>query len=525
MALRDRVQLLPPVHNRYGILWSNKALTTHDFETSFCLTGKPTTKTGANDRRDGVLAFWISPENFTASFSEQNIVAASKDWDVGLKQAGLSFIANKPKFTGLAVIFLGSLPGGPEPKQAIAAVWNDGSKTIDLNTVADQANTHKLHDWLQSPTMVKVHVTKDGEIVGSVMTLDISRHFAGTIWGWSTDGVSVAVNLQFDVDFTLRSATPDAKESMAALGNWSAEPGSRVRISFGVQSYTLRLEGAHMAVMEEEEPWMTGGPPVLYYGGQIDKAKPQDGWTEVFRLPSGTFPATAKESFVGFSGWSGSQNGFEADLNWLETTNYDRESFGEEDLDALGDSSGQWLQVIEQERQMIDQAGQGEAIDRLKSLLANFTAQYNDMGERLREKLVGMETRMEVLGADISTYHGMAQAWKKEALAFDPATVRDHIVGIRSAIATSNQVHDTKLGAVHEAARTLKARKEQDSRAGAGGKAKVQSVAQQAASVEEMAARGSMQTNGLLAVIVIAFACLGLLFLNRMRYYEKKHYI
>mmetsp|Transcript_88299 Transcript_88299/g.250247 ORF Transcript_88299/g.250247 Transcript_88299/m.250247 type:complete len:526 (+) Transcript_88299:1-1578(+) len=525
MALRDRVQLLPPVHNRYGILWSNKALTTHDFETSFCLTGKPTTKTGANDRRDGVLAFWISPENFTASFSEQNIVAASKDWDVGLKQAGLSFVANKPNFRGLAVIFLGSLYGGPAPRQAIAAVWNDGSKIIDLNTVTDQAYKHKFHDWLQSPTMVKVHVTKDGEIVGSVMTLDISRHFAGTIWGWSTDGVSVAVNLQFDVDFTLRSATPDAKESAAVLGNWSVESGSRIRISFGVQSYTLRLEGAHMAVMEEDEPWMSVGQPVLYYGGQIDKAKPQDGWTEVFRFPSGTFPATANESFVGFSGWTGSLNGFEADLNWLEMTNYDRESFGDEDLDAFGDSSSQWLQVLEQERQMIDQAGQSEAINRLKSLLTSFTAQYNDMGEKLREKFVGMETRMEVLGTDMSTYLSMAQAWKLESQSFDPASIKDHIVGIRSAIATSNQVHDTKLGVVHAAAKTLKAKKEQDSRAGESGRAKVQSVAQQAASVEKLAAQGSKQTNGLLVVIVIAVAGMGLLFLNRMRYYEKKHYI
>merc|ERR1711902_24690 len=107
-------------------------------------------------------------------------------------------------------------------------------------------------------------------------------------------------------------------------------------------------------------------------------------------------------------------------------------------------------------------------------------AQYNDMGEKLREKFVNMEARMDALGADIATYLSMAQAYKMESQEFDPESLKNHIVGIRSALANSNKEHDQKLGAVHEAAKTLKATKDQESKAGESGRVKVQSVAIQA---------------------------------------------
>lgn len=265
--------------------------------------------------------------------------------------------------------------------------------------------------------------------------------------------------------------------------------------------------------------------PVLYYGGQVSKAAAEDGWGEIFRFPSGTFPVDAKESFVGFSGWTGSTNVFEADLNWVEMTNFDMETIGEAEQDTFGDASLQWLQVIEKERQMIDQAGQSEAINRLRNMLVTFTTNYNTGGEKLREDFLHMETRLDALGADIATFLAAAQAYKLESQDFDAVGVKNHIVGIRSALSNSNKEHDQKLDVVHEAAKTLKATKDQETKAGQSGRVKVQSVAIQATAMEKLAARGSTQTNGFLLVIVIAMAGLGLLFLNRMRYYEKKHYI
>jgi len=50
-------------------------------------------------------------------------------------------------------------------------------------------------------------------------------------------------------------------------------------------------------------------------------------------------------------------------------------------------------------------------------------------------------------------------------------------------------------------------------------------VQEQSKALETFAARGSTQANSLLLIMVVAVAGLGLLFLNRMRYYEKKHYI
>merc|ERR1719491_2629854 len=104
---------MPPVANRHGIFWNKKAIGTRDFDIAFTLSGRQDeagkTNLPESDSalQDGMLAFWLGPVDYSATFDEQAIVTTSKDWAEGMKAAGLTFICNRPNFTGLAVVFGG----------------------------------------------------------------------------------------------------------------------------------------------------------------------------------------------------------------------------------------------------------------------------------------------------------------------------------------------------------------------------------------------------------------------------------
>eukprot|EP00439_Symbiodinium_sp_Y106_P046873 s5495_g6.t1 len=53
----------------------------------------------------------------------------------------------------------------------------------------------------------------------------------------------------------------------------------------------------------------------------------------------------------------------------------------------------------------------------------------------------------------------------------------------------------------------------------------VQSVVDQSQTVKDYAAAGSSQNQLLFVLIVVCVSVLGAMFFNRMRYYEKKHFI
>lgn len=136
-----------------------------------------------------------------------------------------------------------------------------------------------------------------------------------------------------------------------------------------------------------------------------------------------------------------------------------------------------------------------------------------------------MEDRLDTFGADLSNYLAATQAFSFEASKFTSNSVKEHLAGIKSVLTKNRQAHDEKLEVVHKAAQDLKATKADKAMASEPSKRKVQVVAEKAQQVTDLAAEGSTQTNLLLFLIVAAVAGMGLLFLNRMRYYEKKHYI
>ncbi|CAE8737136.1 unnamed protein product, partial [Polarella glacialis] len=115
-------------------------------------------------------------------------------------------------------------------------------------------------------------------------------------------------------------------------------------------------------------------------------------------------------------------------------------------------------------------------------------------------------------------------AWDLDKETFDSKAIRHQLGGIKTLLSKGKELHDEKMLAVNRAAEDLK---EVQSNGGLSepGKQKVNAAAQKSKEVENLASAGSMQTNILLLLIVLSVAGLGILFLNRMRYYEKRHFI
>jgi len=251
---------------------------------------------------------------------------------------------------------------------------------------------------------------------------------------------------------------------------------------------------------------------------------------EVFRFSEKDSKDTASwvGTFLGFSGWSGSASALELDMNRLEMRNFDVKQIGEQMKDSqgldddLGDEEG-WKQVLESEKHYIDQKGQKEAVERLTKLLGDYVDRYRKMGEKVQSDLVWLDKRMQTLDNEVNTVIGSSKAVDPKTGGVDASALKDHIVGIRAAIMKDKGVHDEKLHKVSSAATKLK--EKGGDALGKDGRAKVASVAEQVASVEIAVNSGSTQTSSLMIVLVLAVIALGLLFLNRMRYYEKKHYI
>jgi len=255
-------------------------------------------------------------------------------------------------------------------------------------------------------------------------------------------------------------------------------------------------------------------------GHMIKKAdeSPSATWLELFSQPAGT--VVSEESYFGFSGWSGSKTYIQLDINAVETRNFDETKAGGEVLEVDED---QWKKVLAEEKKYLSQASQMQAVQKLTTLLSDHIERYTSIGEKVKADVAKMETRLEALGEDFGKLVSETEAFDFKTGAFNTDTVKEHIKGLSKIFSADKETHDSKFQQVHEVAKDLKAKG--GSVMGEASKLKVSSAAQQAKTLEESATRGSNQSGVLLLCLVVVVAGLGILFLNRMRYYEKKHYI
>eukprot|EP00929_Paragymnodinium_shiwhaense_P114453 TRINITY_DN82851_c0_g1_i1.p1 TRINITY_DN82851_c0_g1~~TRINITY_DN82851_c0_g1_i1.p1 ORF type:complete len:477 (-),score=156.53 TRINITY_DN82851_c0_g1_i1:124-1554(-) len=415
MALRDRVQLMPPVPDRHGLFWSRKAVQTQDFEILVRFVAMSSTS-------DGFAAFWLGADDFASQYNEQTIVTASKNWTQGLATAGLDFTGNSPHFKGTALFLLGSEATGKAREHAVT-VRSDGSEKLSFEHVQKglaKQSEGKDVNWLNSEMVLKIRVHKDGSVVGSM-----------------------------------------AKKA--------------------------------------EEP----------------------NFLQLFSLPAGTH--TSDKSYFGFSGWSGSKNYIQFDINCVETRNFDPTKSGEDLSENLASDAEEWRKTLEEEKRYISKVSQMEAVQRLTKLLSDHVDKYNEAGKNIQEEVAKMEKRLDLLGQDFGKLFAETEAFDFKTNTFNADAVKDHLNGVKSILSQAKDVHESKFSQVHEKAKDLKTK---------GGvmhseekRQKVNSASDQAKLLEEYAEKGSTQTTGLLASMIVSVGVLLCLFLKRMRYYEKKHYI
>jgi len=424
MALRDRIQLMPPVADRHGVFWSEKAVQTGDYEVSFDFSVKGPRRT----LKDGVFAFWISPDNFTADYDEAKIVE-ERNWTRGLEIANLVFCGNKPTFKGLALVFSG-LDQRKTYRPSVTGIWNgdigkeralyrdfpiDGAASSDIQT--------KFVDYRRSlkPIKVKVRV-RAGSLVGSMMVY------------------------------------------------------------------------------------------------------PGNDWIEVFRMPVTVKPG----SYFGFTGLTGSASTDEADevtITKVSTENFDETMIGEveekEDAMLMGEDMDEWMKTLSTEKMLIDQKDQKYAVDKLTKMLKQHVDRYSASGKKAKEDLAILEGRLMILDRNFNELVVKVQASGADGQKMDASTLKAHVMTISERLRNDRSAHDAKLSEVEKAAKVLKYTKPDG--LGASGRRKFEEATIFAASVEGQLVKSSSTTTFFLVVLILVALGLGGLFLNRMRYYEKKH--
>lgn len=528
MAFSDRVLLFPNISDRHGLFWNKKAIKSRDYEVVLTLsTHKSAPRAGA----DSAVAFWLSLEDFPSSYSEKALIESkAPTWEEGLRKLGLELLGNKANFKGLLVAFLGE-GHCSSSSESVAVTFNSGDHAHSLSSLC-QPLTHTVTPtaWKSHFLQMRVRMMFDGGVVGEIRTLDLEHHLTSSIWVFAQSGSSTRVTGMFrlNVDGTLRWEAEKLKKPLS--GTWKLLPGHKVKLKMQ-QSETIifQLKGTKQMVrLLSKKKTGLGMELIAFRGSKEDAENPhtEEPWMHLFKLPSGTVPESAASAgtWMGVSGWSGKTGQMEVAVLGTDLTNFDMSSMGEDESGLLAsDEMKAWQEALEEEKRYTSQASQTEALLRLSKLLADHVERYDQLGNQLSAEVVRLDERLDNLGQDIATWVTISQAWDTDKLELDPSAVRGHITSIKSLLTHDRERHDTKLLVVHEAAKQLKAshgNSQNDAK-----RAKVQAVAKQAQAVEDSAASGAFQTFTMLLVLVGCVCILGLLFLNRMRYYEKKHYI
>lgn len=511
MALRDRLQLLPNVADRYGIMFSNQSIQTNDFEFTIVLSATDNGD-GKGGPQDAFVGFWLANAPFTFNETEViNKIDGEKKWADGMAKYGLSPLCVHRSFRGVGVMFTDEVARGTSyrSRQIITAIRSDGLPN-DVKSYLNQAtpdNTKQV-DWMTPSTTLKVRVKPDGSVTGSAMTLDIDSLLNGNSWTVAWDGVTPS-----DQKVTF---SPHGKmvDSTGKQGTWSHQRGNRIKIDMPDLKCVLRFEASTRAIVEE--PYMDV-PAAILYDGPMRGGSEKD-WIKIFDLP----PSSLQQGnvFMGITGFSGFQSRVEVDIHRLTTMNFNIKVMGEAEGDGF--FSQEWAEILEQEKRYVNQASQTEALERLTKMLKEHMEKYKSTGEDQRKQLIHLEDKLDKLGMQMAQYKAAAESFSWDSKKLDHEAVKRHITGIKTLLVRHKEQHDEQLNRVQAAAAKMK--DQASAHMTPDSKAKVEQVASQSKAVIEAASRGSSQTHLLLFFMVLTVAGLGFLFLNRMRYYEKKHY-
>mmetsp|Transcript_62040 Transcript_62040/g.192283 ORF Transcript_62040/g.192283 Transcript_62040/m.192283 type:complete len:493 (-) Transcript_62040:87-1565(-) len=263
------------------------------------------------------------------------------------------------------------------------------------------------------------------------------------------------------------------------------------------------------------------------------KQSPSLSWSECFSLDRSKHPIQAG-GYIGVTAWSGTpEAGASADLVsivQIDVTNMDENSIGEDMKDVSTQIQETYREMLtDSHRHFLDQKSQTDHISRLVDMLGEHVNATVPAEATLFGTLKDYEARMETLGEECRTmkksvtFFLHAAGTKYSTNADHKAGVeamKNDIIGLRRLLVKDSTDHKMRIEAVQKHVAEVK------ERAGKGGAPEALSViSRQADSLAKTVRSRGMQMSWMMICLLVAILGIGVLMWNRMRYYEKKHFI
>ncbi|CAE7802510.1 unnamed protein product, partial [Symbiodinium sp. CCMP2456] len=256
-----------------------------------------------------------------------------------------------------------------------------------------------------------------------------------------------------------------------------------------------------------------------------------DGKTEeCFNVDRKNFPVKAG-GYIGFTAWSGSTEVTKSpdgvSLTKVQVVNFDDQAVGE---DIMGTSAKDKIAyealMSEDSRYFQDQQAQTEHIGRITSMLSAHLNEtkptYDVMAfqvSSLMESLNKLDRDCRLLTKEMQVLAADPKSAKTPKKATNLQEMKVHIMGLRRLLDKEGAAHMHKLEAVQKNLNEVK--QQADKAAGSS----ISKIVDQTSVLEKSVVSRSSQMSWMLVVLLVATVTIGVLMWNRMRYYEKKHFI
>jgi hypothetical protein len=256
---------------------------------------------------------------------------------------------------------------------------------------------------------------------------------------------------------------------------------------------------------------------------------------ECFSVDRKNFPVKA-DGYLGFSAWSGSaQEGKSSDflsIGQVEVVNFDDESVGEE-LVGVSEKEQAAMESLmaEETRHLKDQKDQKEHISKITAMLSQYLDDAKPESDKMAFKISSMTDSLGAVDSNCRTLtkemHLLWHPKDKKAADGKGGAHKTHVqdmkhelIGLRKLLEKEGVSHMEKLEAVHS--NLLEYRDQANKATGSEALGK---IAAQSTKLEKTVQSRGSQMSWMMIFLLASVVGIGYLMWQRMRYYEKKHFI
>jgi len=255
---------------------------------------------------------------------------------------------------------------------------------------------------------------------------------------------------------------------------------------------------------------------------------------ECFNVDRKNFPVKAG-GFIGFTAWSGSvqpsKQPSSVSLTRVRVVNFDDQAIGEEVMGASAADMKMYEDMMsEQSRHFQDQQAQTEHIQRVTAMLSAHLNETKPAYDVMAFQVSGLMDSLHKLDRDcriltkgmqfMASGDEKSQHGKQRPKGSKIQEMKVHIMGLRRLLDKEGAAHMNKLEAVQKNLDKVKEQAEK-----ATGSSMLGRIVDQTMTLEKSVVSRSSQMSWMLLILLVVTFTIGVLMWNRMRYYEKKHFI